>query len=99
MDANTTRQTATEVGKVLDALAALSYDIECHCCNLPDDAKVLTALRGRETCAAIREAVTALKRVCSSLSSKAAACSRMTLHSKSTTPPEGIEIAVARAIN
>ena len=63
MDATTTRQTATEVGKVLDALAALSYDIECHCGNLPDDAKVLTALRGRETCAAIREAVTALKKI------------------------------------
>jgi len=63
MDATTTRQTATEVGKVLDALAALSYDIECHCANLPDDAKVLTALRGRETCAAIREAVTALKKI------------------------------------
>ena len=62
MDANTSKQTAAEVGKVLDALATLSYDIDCHC-DVADDEKVLTAGRVRETCAAIRQAVTALKRI------------------------------------
>lgn len=48
--------------KVLDALATLSFDIECHC-DVPDDEKVLSAGRVRETCAAIRESVAALKKI------------------------------------
>ena len=62
LDATTTRETAIEVSKVLDALAALSYDISCHD-DIPDDELVLPAGRVRETCGAIREAVTALKRI------------------------------------
>lgn len=62
LDASTSKEAAVEVGKILDALATLSYDIECHA-DLPDAAMVLSAARVRETCAAIRQAVAALKKI------------------------------------
>ena len=62
MDATTSKETAAEVCKVLDALATLSLDIQCHR-DVRDDEKVLSARRLRETCAAIHDAVAALKRI------------------------------------
>ena len=62
LDATTSKEAAAEVGKVLDALTTLSYDIECHA-GPPDDKLVLPAQRIRESCAAIRDAVAALKKI------------------------------------
>jgi len=50
-----------EAGKVLDALAALKYDIDCHCGH--PQRKNLALDRRRDACAAIRHAIEALKRM------------------------------------
>jgi hypothetical protein len=54
--------TALEVGKVLDTLAALSLDLSCHC-DVPPHTLVLPASKLREACDAIDDAVLALKRL------------------------------------
>ena len=61
MDANTSKIMVAEAGKVLDALAALKYDIDCHCGD--PQRKDLTPDRRREACAAMRQAIDALKRM------------------------------------
>lgn len=62
MAMNPTKETAIEVCKVLDALSALSVDLSCHNEVLPDKL-VLSVQRTRDTCAAIDEAVSALKKI------------------------------------
>jgi len=54
--------TASEAGKALDALAALSVELSCHC-NVPPDTLILPAHRVREACETIDEAVLSLKRI------------------------------------
>src|SRR5215212_8264173 len=61
MDANTSKIMVAEAGKVLDALAALKYDIDCHCGH--PQRKDLTPQRRLEACAAMRQAIDALKRM------------------------------------
>ena len=58
----TKQVTAIEAGKVLDALAALSIRLSCHC-DGPPDTLVLEARKVREACDAIDGAVGALKRI------------------------------------
>lgn len=53
---------AIEAGKVLDALAALSIRLSCHC-DVPPDTLVLEAGKVKEACVAIDDAVDALKRI------------------------------------
>ena len=55
-------QTAAEAGRILDALAALSADLACHC-DVPPHTIILPASKVREACDAIDEAVAALKRI------------------------------------
>jgi hypothetical protein len=55
-------KTAVEAGQVLDALAALSADLACHC-DVPPHTIILPASKVREACDAIDEAVAALKRI------------------------------------
>ena len=55
-------KTAVEAGQVLDALAALSADLACHC-DVPPHTMILPAGKVREACDAIDEAVAALKRI------------------------------------
>jgi hypothetical protein len=59
---NTPEQSAAEAGKILDALAALSADLACHC-DVPPHTMILPASKVREACDAIDEAVAALKRI------------------------------------
>ena len=54
--------TVDEVGKVLDALAALSLDLSCHC-DVAPHTLVLPASKVREACDAIDVAVDSLKRI------------------------------------
>lgn len=56
------RKTVDEVGKILDALAALSLDLSCHC-NVPPHTLVLPASKVQEACSAIDTAVDSLKRI------------------------------------
>jgi hypothetical protein len=56
------RNTAAEVTKVLDDLAALSIDLSCHC-DVPPHRLVLPAVKVREACEAIDDAVASLKRI------------------------------------
>ena len=55
-------KTAVEAGQILDALAALSADLACHC-DVPPHTIILPASKVREACDAIDEAVAALKRI------------------------------------
>ena len=57
-----TRQAADEAAKVLDALAAVSMELSCHCDGAPHKL-VLSASEVRETCEKIDEAVCALKKI------------------------------------
>ena len=57
-----TREAATEAGKALDALAALSVELTCHC-DVPPHTLVLPASKLLEACATIDEAVIALKEI------------------------------------
>ncbi|MEP7329024.1 MAG: hypothetical protein ABI777_07415 [Betaproteobacteria bacterium] len=57
-----TKDTAIEVGRILDALTVLGADLRCED-HLADDALVLTAHKSRSACAALNEAVTALKNI------------------------------------
>ena len=59
---NASEKTAVEAGKVLDALAALSLDLACHC-DVPPHTMILPASKVREACDAIDEAVAALRRI------------------------------------
>jgi len=57
-----TRQAADEASKVLDALAAVSMELSCHC-DLPAHTLVLSASQVQETCQKIDDAVCALKKI------------------------------------
>jgi hypothetical protein len=57
-----TKETAVEVSKVLDALTALSVDLSCHC-EVPPNTLILSAQKTRDACAAIDEAVSALRSI------------------------------------
>lgn len=57
-----TKKTAEEAAKALDALAALSVELACHC-DAPPDKLVLGAAKLKETCETIDHAVAALKRI------------------------------------
>lgn len=57
-----TRQAANEASKVLDTLAAVSVDLQCHC-GEPAHKLVLSASKVQETCDKIDEAVVALKKI------------------------------------
>ena len=59
---NPTREAADEAAKVLDALAAVSVELSCHC-GLPPHTLVLSAAKVEETCARIDDAVCALKKI------------------------------------
>jgi hypothetical protein len=59
---NPTRQAADEAGKVLDALAAVSMELSCHC-GAPPHTLVLSASKVQETCSKIDDAVCALKKI------------------------------------
>lgn len=54
--------TAREAAKALDALAALSVELACHC-DKPPEELVLGAGKLRETCATIDDAVASLRRI------------------------------------
>jgi hypothetical protein len=56
------KNTAAEMTKVLDDLAALSIDLSCHC-DVPPHSLVLPAAKLREACEAIDDAVASLKRI------------------------------------
>ena len=62
MDATTTKETAIEICRILDALTALSVDIACHD-DIPAHRLVLPAAKLRNSCEAIGEAVSSLKRI------------------------------------
>lgn len=53
---------AIEAGRALDALAALSIRLSCHC-DVAPDTLVLNAAKVKEACDAIDDAVDALKRI------------------------------------
>jgi hypothetical protein len=57
-----TRRAADEAAKVLDALAAVSMELQCHC-GEPPHKLVLSASKVRETCEKIDDAVCALKKI------------------------------------
>ena len=57
-----TRQAADEASKVLDALAAVSMELSCHC-GEPPHKLVLSANQVKETCGKIDDAVCALKKI------------------------------------
>ncbi len=57
-----TRQAADEASKVLDALAAVSMELSCHC-GEPAHKLVLSASQVQETCEKIDDAVCALKKI------------------------------------
>jgi hypothetical protein len=54
--------TAVKAGRVLDALAALSIRLSCHC-DVAPETLVLNAAKVKEACNAIDDAVDALKRI------------------------------------
>ena len=57
-----TKETAIEVGKILDALTVLSADLKCND-EIPPDTLVLPASKSRSACAALNQAVAALKQI------------------------------------
>jgi hypothetical protein len=57
-----TREASIEVGKILDSLAVLGADLKCAD-DVPDDTLVLNAQKTRNACAALAEAVAALKQI------------------------------------
>jgi len=57
-----TRQAADEAAKVLETLAAMSVELQCHC-GQPPHKLVLSASQVQETCAKIDDAVSALKKI------------------------------------
>ena len=59
---NAPQETASEAGKALDALAALSVQLSCHC-DVHPDTLILPARKVREACNVIDEAVSALKQI------------------------------------
>ena len=59
---NPTREAAYEAAKVLDALAAVSMELSCHC-DVPPHTLVLSASKVQETCTKIDDAVCALKKI------------------------------------
>ena len=59
---NPTREAADEAAKVLDALAAVSMELNCHC-DVPPHTLVLSASKVQETCSKIDDAVCALKKI------------------------------------
>lgn len=59
---NPTKQAAEEATKVLDALAAVSMELNCHCGGAPHTL-VLSASEVQETCVKIDDAVCALKKI------------------------------------
>ena len=59
---NPTSAQAAEVCKVLDALSALALDLSCHC-DVPPDTLILSAKKTRDACAALEEAVAALREI------------------------------------
>lgn len=59
---HTTKQTAVEVGTILDSLAALSQDLACHGKGHPNDV-VLSVHKTQEACQAIDKAVEALREI------------------------------------
>ena len=54
--------TASEAGKALDALAALSVELSCQC-DVHPDTLILPARKVQEACNIIDEAVSALKKI------------------------------------
>jgi hypothetical protein len=56
------QETASEAGKALDALAALSVQLSCHC-DVHPDTLILPARKVHEACSIIDEAVSALKQI------------------------------------
>jgi hypothetical protein len=62
MQAAGNEPTAIEAARVLDALAALSIRLSCHC-DVAPDTLVLNAAKVKEACEAIDDAVDALKRI------------------------------------
>jgi hypothetical protein len=59
---NAPEASANEAGKALDALAALSVQLSCHC-DVHPDTLILPARKVKEACDIIDEAVVALKRI------------------------------------
>ena len=57
-----TREASIEVIKILDSLAVLSADLKCGE-DIPDDDLVLPAHKSRNACAALDDAVAALKQI------------------------------------
>jgi hypothetical protein len=57
-----TKQVSIEVLKILDSLTVLNADLKCAD-DIPDDELVLPAHKSRSACAALDEAVSALKRI------------------------------------
>ena len=53
---------ASEAGRALDALVALSAQLSCHCDVRPEQA-ILPARRVREACETVDAAVLALKKI------------------------------------
>ena len=75
--------TAVEAGRVLDALAALSIRLSCHC-DVAPDTLVLNAAKVKEACSAIDDAVDALKRI---LAVTDASGTSILVQSAGTSPP------------
>ncbi len=59
---NAPQATASEAGKALDALAALSVQLSCQC-DVHPDTLILPARKVQEACSVIDEAVLALKKI------------------------------------
>jgi len=59
---NASQATATEAGRALDALVALSVQLSCHC-EVEPDTLILPARKVQEACSIIDEAVLALKKI------------------------------------
>jgi len=59
---NASQETATQAGRALDALVALSVQLSCHCTVEPDTL-ILPARKVQEACNIIDEAVLALKKI------------------------------------
>lgn len=57
-----TKEASIEVVKILDSLTVLSADLRCAD-DIPDDALVLPADKTRRACAALDQAVSALKQI------------------------------------
>ena len=57
-----TREASIEVVTILDSLAVLSADLKCAD-DIPDEHLVLSAHKTRSACAALNDAVAALKQI------------------------------------